>query len=297
MAAITDTDTHSRLPVAAPGDARVQELPESGLWARPERLVLGVRKGVTPNGKPPVRIFLGTEPAQHRAERIFVWSIERVRDPARVYEIHLMKDLAGFRKLGWLTGFTNYRFAIPHFAGGTGRAIYNDVDQIYLKDPGLLFDLPMGDHGVLAIAPGGRLDTSVMLIDCARMRDVWTVEDARHRRKNALIRKARAAGVFGHLDPSWNARDEEYAPGESGLLHYTTLHMQPWRPFPGRFVYQRNPVADVWLEMEARADAAGFQMFSFARPSRSFRAALARARRGPPALAATAAKAFEAALE
>lgn len=265
----------------------------AGLWEHPERLVLGVRDGVTPNGKPPVRIFLGTEPAQHRAEQIFVWSIEQVRDPARVYEIYLMKDLAGFARFGWLTGFTNYRFAVPYFAGGAGRAIYNDVDQIYLHDPGTLFDLPLEGHGVLAIAPGGRLDTSVMLIDCAQMISLWSIAEARRKRKNTLIRKAKAAGVFGALAPGWNARDEEFVAGESGLLHYTTLHMQPWRPFPGRFVYQRNPVADVWLDLEA--DAAGFQLFSFARPSRSFLALTARLRRegaktipaGPDQAAAT----------
>ena len=89
-----------------------------GVRARPECRVLGVRHGATPSPRPPVRIFLGTEPAQHRAERVFVWSIEQVRDPGRVYEIHLMSDLAGFRRLGWLTGFTNYRFAVPHLAAG-----------------------------------------------------------------------------------------------------------------------------------------------------------------------------------
>ena len=94
-----------------------------------------------PSPLPPVRIFLGTEEGQYRAERVFVWSVLQVRDPGRVYEIHLMKNVAGFDRRGWRTGFTCYRFAIPDFAGRTGKAIYNDVDQIYLADPALLFDL------------------------------------------------------------------------------------------------------------------------------------------------------------
>src|SRR5215831_13561547 len=122
-----------------------------GARAQPECVVLGVRDGVTPSAKPPVRIFLGTELAQYRAERIFFWSIEQVRDPSRVYEIYLMKELAGFDRRGWLTGFTNYRFAISHFAGNSGRAIYNDVDQVYLADPGELFDSDLGGHGFLAL--------------------------------------------------------------------------------------------------------------------------------------------------
>lgn len=78
--------------------------------------------------RPPVRLFLGTEPAQHRAERIFFYALERVRDPLRRYEVYRMTGLPGFRQEGWRTGFTNYRFAIPDLAGRHGRAIYNDVD-------------------------------------------------------------------------------------------------------------------------------------------------------------------------
>ena len=100
--------------------------------------------GLARSAKPPVRIFVGTEPAQYRAERVFLWSVEQARDPSRVYEIYLMADLVGFDRRRWLTGFTNYRFAIPHFADGHGRAIYNDVDQIYLCDPAELFDMDMG---------------------------------------------------------------------------------------------------------------------------------------------------------
>ena len=63
--------------------------------ADPTPVILGVRPGATPSSLPPVRIFLGTEEAQYRAERIFFYSIEKVRDPGRVYEIHLMKNVAG----------------------------------------------------------------------------------------------------------------------------------------------------------------------------------------------------------
>src|SRR5262245_65340386 len=160
-----------------------------GMRERPECVVLDVPDGVTPNRKPPVRIFVGSEPEQYRAERVFVWSVEQVRDPARVYEIHLMADLRGFDRRLWLTGFTNYRFAIPHFAGNQGRAIYNDVDQIYLSDPAELFDRDIGGHGFMSIAnaPQAKIpvDTSVMLIDCARMAPLWTIEAAQRGRKNA----------------------------------------------------------------------------------------------------------------
>ncbi len=240
----------------------------SQIRAEPAVVVLPVRDGVTPCDKPPVRIFLGTETAQYKAERIFIWSIEKVRDPSRVYEIHLMKHLLGFRSRFWLTGFTNYRFAIPHFAGKQGRAIYNDVDQIYLKDPAELFDLEMGEHAYLAIDAG---DISVALFDCEKMSRIWTLQDAQTGQKNPLL--ARASGVdgqWGKLDGRWNARDREYVAGESGVLHYTSLHRQPWHPFPNLFVYQTNAVAGVWFDLERSANEAGYQVFSAGRPSQDF---------------------------
>ena len=102
-----------------------------GLREAPELIVLDVEPGVTPSEKPPVRL--------------------QVRDPARRYEIYLMKDLQGFDRARWKTGFTNYRYAIPELAGKQGRAIYNDVDQIYLADPAELFDMDMKGCGQLCI--------------------------------------------------------------------------------------------------------------------------------------------------
>ncbi len=244
-------------------------------YARPgtrtqlERVVLGVREEMTPSEQPPVRIFVGTEPDQYRAERIFIWSIEQVRNPSRVYELYLMKDLTGFDRRGWLTGFTNYRFAIPHFAGGRGRAIYNDTDQIYLADPGELFDTALGNCGFLSIHDH---DTSVMLIDCERMAPVWTLEAAQKRRRKLLEAEARAVpGLWGQLDPHWNARDDEYDPQRSKLLHYTTIHAQPWQPFPQRFAYQHNPIGHVWFDLEQAANEAGYQVFQAQQPSTQYR--------------------------
>ncbi len=248
-----------------------------GSFAEPECIVLKPRGGVVCD-RPPVRIFVGSEPRQHRAERALVWSVEQVRDPSRTYEIYLMKDLVGFDRRRWLTGFTNYRFAIPQLAGEKGRAIYNDVDQIYLTDPAELFDLDMDGYGFLAISDR---DTSVMLIDCARMARIWRIDDAYRKRRKAMEAKARAVPrSWGPLAPVWNSRDTEYVRGRSKVLHYTTIHTQPWQPFPEYFVYQFNSVGEVWMNLERSADAAGFQLFTFQRPSRSYLASVARLRRG-----------------
>ncbi|HEY7168651.1 MAG TPA: ELM1/GtrOC1 family putative glycosyltransferase [Candidatus Binatia bacterium] len=266
-------DRHHKLARLLPlaGNARSR-----GTRAQPECVVLGVREGVRPSSKPPVRIFVGTEPDQYRAERVFFWSIEQVRDPGRIYEIHLMKELVGFDQRGWLTAFTNYRFAIPHFAAGSGKAIYNDVDQVYLGDPGELFDVDLGEHGFLALSDE---DTSVMLIDCARMACVWTLSEAQRRRRSFMEAKARTKpDLWGALDPKWHARDTEYVPHHSKLLHYTAIHMQPWQPTPDRYAYQHNPVGEVWNALERAADAAGYQVFTAAHPSQQYKSLCAQIR-------------------
>jgi len=245
----------------------------------PVRITLAVRDGHAPSPAPPVRIFLGSEPAQQRAERVFVWSIEQVRDPARVYEIHLMKALRGFDRAGWTTGFTNYRFAIAHFCGGAGRAIYNDVDQIYLSDPAELFDLDLDAHAIRAVAPD---DLSVMVLDCARAAAVWTLAAAQRERKDRLLARAAAVpGLIGALAPEWNVRDQTLAVAPK-VFHFTTLHLQPWRPFPERYAYQENPHGAPWHALERSADAAGFQLFSRRHPSDLFQPELAAALEDAP---------------
>jgi uncharacterized protein len=232
---------------------------------RPQKVTLDVQPGVAPSNKPPVRIFVGTEDGQYRAERVFIYAIERVRDPARAYEIHLMKDLPGFFRLGWRTGFTNYRFAVPDLAGRQGRAIYNDVDQIYTADPAELFDLDMNGHGYLALSVE---ETSVMLIDCARMAERWNLTTARRRTIRHLLAKAAAEpGLWGPLDPAWNARDLEYVEGRSKLLHFTAMHTQPWQPFPRRYSYHQHPLAEIWQRLEHAADAEGYPPLVHTRPS------------------------------
>ena len=230
-------------------------------------------EGAEPSPKPPVRIFLGTEPAQARAERVFVWSIRKVRDPARTYEIHLMRDLQGFDRERWKTGFTSYRYAIPALAGKGGRAIYNDVDQVYLADPALLFDCDMEGKGLLSI--DGR-ETSVMLLDCEKLAPLWPLAEAQGEAGHSRYRtRVREAGLWGTMERGWNSRDHEYRPGETKLLHYTILHKQPWRPFPGELRYKEHALAEIWLGLEREADKAGFTLFTKERPSARYRALLA----------------------
>ena len=223
--------------------------------------------------KPPVRIYLGTKPAQYRTERLFVWSIMQVRDHSRYYEIYLMKDLEGFNRTVWKTGFTNYRYAIPALAGGTGRAIYNDVDQIYLSDPAELFDTDMQGKAVLSI---NNREPSVMLLDCEKLANLWLLADAQRLRTHKHYRaKVQNAGLWGQMPGAWKARDYEFVDGESKPLHYTTLHCQPCQPFSKKLKYEVYAQKKHWEGMERDANAAGFTLFTKENPSARYRELLA----------------------
>lgn len=226
---------------------------------------LDPKPGVTPSDKPPVRIFVGTESQQYRADRVLVWSVLQVRDPARVYEIYLMKDLAGFDRSTWKTGFTNYRYAIPALTGFQGRAIYNDADQIYFTDPAILFDCDMKGAAVLGIT---EKETSVMLLDCEKLTTIWTLEEAQYIHSHSHFRKkVHDAGLWGLMPATWNSRDHEYVAGESNLLHYTTLHTQPWRPYPKLLKYKPNKLAYLWNDLERSADESEYTLFTEDNPS------------------------------
>ena len=106
-----------------------------GMTAAPERpdcIELGPRPGLEPSTKPAVRIFVGTEPAQYRAERTFVWSIEGLRDPTRTYRIYFMRELQGFDRRRWLTGFT----------GSAGVAIVTEKGSSLFVDGRYILQAP-----------------------------------------------------------------------------------------------------------------------------------------------------------
>ncbi len=111
------------------------------------------------------------------------------------------------------------------------------MDEAYLSDSAELFDADMGDHGFLAIAPGGRTDTAVMLLDCEGMIKVWSLDDVQNGYKNPLIAKTAAIpGLRGVrvlvIDPrrSETARASHaewigIRPGTDGALALGAIHV------------------------------------------------------------------------
>ena len=254
--------------------------PASATRAAPECVTLPAREGARPSGEAAGAGLPGQRagPAARRAGLRLV-DRARARPGARLRDLADEAICRASIARGWTTGFTNYRFAIPHSAGGSGRAIYNDVDQIYLADPAELFDRRLGGHGYAR-------DRARRLVgDAARLRAHGGASGRSSARSASarpscsraaladpgLIRRARRAGTCA------TART---AAERSKLLHFTTLHTQPWRPFPEQFVYQENPSREALARRSsARPTPPASSVLTRARPSELSRW---RARRGSP---------------
>ncbi len=138
-----------------------------------------------------------------------------------------------------LQSFTPLRFAPPELMGYQGRALVIDPDVFAQGDVWELLSRDMGGHAILCRAKTGRkgrtgaFATSVMLLDCARLRH-WDLE----RDFGALFRGERDymdwiglhledPASVGPLEPEWN--DFDHLGPQTRMLHNTKRWTQPWK--------------------------------------------------------------------
>ncbi|OYU00052.1 MAG: hypothetical protein CFE40_01675 [Burkholderiales bacterium PBB1] len=204
----------------------------------------------------PIRIFVGAVHSHRLLFEVLRWSIRR--STRRAVEVLSLGELLGDtlvlpkrpeNRPG--TPFSFQRFAIPMLAGGRGRAIYVDSDQILLRDIAEMYELPMRFGAKVlrrtANGPDGKLGlrgSSVMLMHCERLRD-WSPQriaddlDAGRYRYVDLM-KLRPLWLKGSLPREWNAFDL-HEPGRTCLLHYTSKEQQPW-------LSRGHPFEALWFE-------------------------------------------------
>jgi lipopolysaccharide biosynthesis glycosyltransferase len=223
-----------------------------------------------------VRIFVGTDGrAMKRAELALEHSIRK--HASTPITIEWMDEergdvkWTGWSREKWYTRFTCFRAAIPEFSNFEGRSIYVDVDQIFLRDPKELLELPIPEGKAFLSLNCSRTD--VMVFDNKKFKTSWW--------PNVSAMKASDWGIgkylrwlkphWAPLPPHWCCNDggmntrqtneTEYKEGETALIHYTEMNWQPWRPYPkgwkgNSFTYPPHPhpeVSRIWWEMYALA--------------------------------------------
>jgi hypothetical protein len=167
-------------------------------------------------------------------------------------------------KLKGGTSFNSWRWITPHLFGH-GRALYLDADQVVLADIGELWDQLQNDKtiAVVTVAEGifghkkkpepGKLQTSVMLMDCGKLRAAMQPCPIQRCAGGELAYKDFMQGTWldrqqvQSLEPGWNHFGIHNA--DTKLLHYSHVGSQPYRcpEHPAGWVFGaelRQAVAD-----------------------------------------------------
>lgn len=190
-------------------------------------------------------IVIGTEPRQLVAQRVLEHSIRKhASKPVAIRGASQTQRRMGGTKFGFV------RFLVPSLCGYEGRAIYMDADQLVLGDVcelaaqleephavGLVHDI-VGSFGGKPVEP--RNETSVMVLDCAKLRD-WdpdtlfdrvVANDAapgpgQIRYKDFMRLAWMDPARIQYVDPCWNhynvVRDD------TRLVHFSHVREQPWK--------------------------------------------------------------------
>lgn len=231
-----------------------------------------------------MKISLGSEPLQWVACEVLKHSIRRRTErPVEFVESwnkatgwHPLMKAAPPLKGG--TGFNVWRWITPHLFGHS-KAIYLDADQVVLADIGELWDSlqaaktiacvtdAVGIFGGKKVPEPGKVQTSVMVMDCGKLREAMhPCPIARCAAGDLAYRDLMQATWIERkqvqtLPPEWN-HFGIHTP-ETKLLHYSHVASQPQRNpnHPAAWVFGtelRQAVADGVLtvkQLRKEADA------------------------------------------
>jgi hypothetical protein len=138
-----------------------------------------------------------------------------------------------------LQSFTPLRFQPPQLMQWQGRAVLVDPDIFAVGDINELLQRDMQGAAVMgrhrSDKPGKsrRVATSVMLMDCARLRH-WQPElefqqlfSGERDYKEWIVLAHESAANIGWLEPCWN--DFDHLDEQTRLLHNTKRRTQPWK--------------------------------------------------------------------
>ena len=139
-----------------------------------------------------------------------------------------------------LQSFTPLRFAAPQVRGFSGRALVIDPDVFAITDIMELLERDMEGAAILCrrvpprpARPAAYFDTSVMLLDCAKLRH-WDwerqVEELFAERfdyREWVTLSLEDVGTIGELEEEWNRHD--LLDERTKLLHNTRMITQPWK--------------------------------------------------------------------
>ena len=129
-----------------------------------------------------------------------------------------------------LQSFTISRFLPPQLMGYRGRALVIDPDIFALADISPLFLMDLGGKSLAACPRRDAWDSSVMLLDCERLKH-WNVATFLDQLRSQeldydVLMTLRKESVLS-LDRIWNSLDQ--LDEHTKMLHTTNRLTQPWK--------------------------------------------------------------------
>lgn len=207
-----------------------------------------------------ILIGIGSTEAQMLAVQVLSYTLhkwtQRPLEIVPLYRCGIEMPQPKDRRNAPRTPFSFQRFLLPQLGGFKRKTIYLDSDMIVFSDIGALYDTPMEGADVLATeaTPGRKVVYSVLLIDAQcpwKIDDIVQKLDAGELSYPDLMFKFKVPGrVEVRLPYHWNSL-ERYEPGETSLLHYTDMWLQPW-------LVKDNPLSEIWVRELCEAIDAEF---------------------------------------
>tara|TARA_R100000656_G_scaffold122842_1_gene98770 strand:- start:673 stop:1443 length:771 start_codon:yes stop_codon:yes gene_type:complete len=180
-----------------------------------------------------IKLFIGTSETDDAwIESIYLYSL--FKNTSEELDITFLRPsmFSDWKKNGWGTPFTNFRYAVPELCNFEGRAIYTDVDQLNFRDIndlwttdlegcafGMVWDA-LTDNGLSWRATEysrGWFCDSVLLIDCKKAQQyIDPIEEIANSSRNYKWRwiegigapfKQKVDGIIKELDSRWNCFD------------------------------------------------------------------------------------------
>jgi hypothetical protein len=208
-----------------------------------------------PSQTAPIKIYVGTQVEQRLAVKVLEHSIrQHTQHPIEVIPLFEAIRQAGITiptptnpALRPRTPFSFQRFAIPQLNNYKGRAIYLDSDMQVFQNIQTLWEWPFDGAEILSVFEpsdsGRRPQYSVMVLNCEVLDwDIVTLVQALEAGEwtyaQFLYDMAPARKIAQVLPTCWNDL-ERYVEGETALVHYTDMKIQPWLTLD-------NPLAKLW---------------------------------------------------
>lgn len=184
-----------------------------------------------------IRLFVGSSANGEDYEAEAVLEYTARKHCSLPLEITWMRQAAQGPWSGWACGsgrtpFTHFRWSIPAVCGFEGRAIYTDVDFLFVGDLAQLWLQDIPGVGLVRNATG-KLSTSCILFDCAKARGHVPDLDALRRLDDAqgvMLKYFRAnPHLLAPTVGNWDCADLKGSSLDDPSLraiHYTRIETQ-----------------------------------------------------------------------